>query len=290
MTALSHPTISAPLQTRPGTPAVRTATLANSTLFPLQIRQLHKRYGSNEVLRGVSLTARKGDVLSIIGSSGSGKSTLLRCINLLEHPSEGEILVNGEALRLRRDRQGDLECADRKQLQRVRAKLAMVFQGFNLWSHMTVLENIIEAPIHVLRVSKPAAIEAAEAYLQKVGLYERRDYYPAHLSGGQQQRAAIARALAVEPDALLFDEPTSALDPELVGEVLRVMQSLAQEGRTMVVVTHEMGFARSVSNHVIFLHRGMVEEEGDPAQVLSHPRSERLQQFISGSIKKGPLP
>jgi arginine/ornithine transport system ATP-binding protein len=233
----------------------------------------------------VSLAARQGDVLSIIGSSGSGKSTLLRCINLLEHPTDGEILVNGEALRLRRDARGDLECADRRQLQRVRSKLAMVFQNFNLWSHMTVLENIIEAPVHVLGMSKPAAIEAAEAYLHKVGLHERRNYYPAHLSGGQQQRAAIARALAVEPEVLLFDEPTSALDPELVGEVLRVMQSLAQEGRTMVVVTHEMGFARSVSNHVIFLHKGLIEEEGHPAQVLSQPQSVRLQQFIAGSLK-----
>ncbi|WP_265306608.1 ABC transporter ATP-binding protein [Verminephrobacter eiseniae] len=261
------------------------AAIEATATCPLQLRNLHKRYGSHEVLQGVSLTARKGQVLSIIGSSGSGKSTLLRCINLLEQPTQGEIVVNGELLRLKRAAHGDLECVDRKQLQRVRTKLAMVFQGFNLWSHMTVLENIIEAPVHVLGMGKARALQAAEAYLHKVGLYERRDYYPAHLSGGQQQRAAIARALAVEPEVLLFDEPTSALDPELVTEVLRVMQSLAQEGRTMVVVTHEMGFARSVSNHVIFLHHGLIEEEGDPAQVLRQPRSERLRQFLSGSLK-----
>jgi ABC-type histidine transport system ATPase subunit len=252
---------------------------------PLQVKDLHKRYGEHEVLRGVSLTARRGDVLSIIGSSGSGKSTLLRCINLLEKPSAGEILVGGEPLRLRRNAHGELESSDRKQLQRVRAKLAMVFQSFNLWSHMTVLENVIEAPIHVLGVSRAEAVEKAERYLHKVGLHDRRHYHPAHLSGGQQQRAAIARALAVEPEVLLFDEPTSALDPELVGEVLRVMQALAQEGRTMVVVTHEMGFARGVSNHLIFLHRGVVEEEGAPAEVLSQPKSERLRQFLSGSLK-----
>ena len=287
MTTQSYAAIDAPLQAPSATfdTAGRSMSGAATVPHPLQLSGLHKRYGAHEVLRGVSLTARKGDVLSIIGSSGSGKSTLLRCINLLEHPSEGEIRVGGEPLRLRRDARGDLECADRKQLQRVRSRLAMVFQNFNLWSHMTVLENIVEAPIHVLGMRKAAAIEAAEAYLQKVGLYERRHYHPAHLSGGQQQRAAIARALAVEPEVLLFDEPTSALDPELVGEVLRVMQSLAQEGRTMIVVTHEMGFARCVSNHVIFLHRGLVEEEGDPAQVLSEPRSERLRQFISGSLK-----
>ena len=287
MTTPSYAAIDAPLQAPSATldAAARSLSAATIAPHPLQLSGLHKRYGAHEVLRGVSLTARKGDVLSIIGSSGSGKSTLLRCINLLEHPTEGEIRVGGEPLRLRRDARGDLECADRKQLQRVRSRLAMVFQNFNLWSHMTVLENIVEAPIHVLGMRKAAAIKAAEAYLQKVGLYERRHYHPAHLSGGQQQRAAIARALAVEPEVLLFDEPTSALDPELVGEVLRVMQSLAQEGRTMIVVTHEMGFARCVSNHAIFLHRGLVEEEGDPAQVLSEPRSERLRQFISGSLK-----
>ncbi|MBT0571246.1 ATP-binding cassette domain-containing protein [Curvibacter sp. CHRR-16] len=251
----------------------------------LQVTDIHKRFGSNEVLKGVSLTARAGDVISIIGSSGSGKSTFLRCINLLEKPSQGSIAVAGEALQLQADAQGQLQAQDSKQLQRLRTKLAMVFQHFNLWSHMTVLQNIIEVPVHVLGVPKDQAVESARQYLAKVGLSNVEDRYPNHMSGGQQQRVAIARALAVEPEVLLFDEPTSALDPELVTEVLKVMKTLAQEGRTMVVVTHEMGFAREVSNHVVFLHKGLVEEEGDPATVLTQPRSERLAQFLSGSLK-----
>ncbi|MCL4110675.1 UNVERIFIED_CONTAM: hypothetical protein GTU68_029738, partial [Idotea baltica] len=221
--------------------------------------------------KGISLSAHKGDVVSIIGSSGSGKSTFLRCINLLETPTAGEIWVNGELIQMKNE----------KQVQRIRSRLAMVFQGFNLWSHLTVLENVIEAPVHVLGVPKAQAIENAELLLKKVGLYERKDYYPGHLSGGQQQRAAIARALAVDPEVMLFDEPTSALDPELVGEVLGVMRDLAEEGRTMLVVTHEMAFARDVSNHVMFLHQGLVEEQGDPAKLFTAPESERLQQFIS---------
>lgn len=251
----------------------------------LEVENLHKRYGAHEVLKGVSLEARKGDVISIIGSSGSGKSTFLRCINLLEKPTEGRIAVDGETLQLTRGKCGNLVSANPAQLQRIRARLAMVFQNFNLWTHMTVLENVTEAPMHVLGLSRAEAHERARAYLHKVGLYERRDYYPAHLSGGQQQRAAIARALAMEPDVMLFDEPTSALDPELVGEVLRVMQDLAAEGRTMIVVTHEMGFARSVSNQLLFLHQGRVEERGDPRLVLASPSSGRLQQFLSSSLK-----
>ncbi|MDF5479436.1 ATP-binding cassette domain-containing protein, partial [Vibrio parahaemolyticus] len=200
--------------------------------------------------------AHKGDVISIIGSSGSGKSTFLRCINLLETPTAGEIWVNGELIQMKNNRAGESVPANEKQVQRIRSRLAMVFQGFNLWSHLTVLENVIEAPVHVLGVPKAQAIENAEVLLKKVGLYERKDYYPGHLSGGQQQRAAIARALAVDPEVMLFDEPTSALDPELVGEVLGVMRDLADEGRTMLVVTHEMAFARDVSNHVMFLHQG----------------------------------
>ncbi len=247
----------------------------------LDIKELHKTFGQNEVLKGISLQAHKGDVISIIGSSGSGKSTFLRCINLLETPTEGEIWVNGELIQMKKNRQGIALPANEKQVQRIRSRLAMVFQGFNLWSHMTVLENVIEAPVHVLGVPKAQAVEKAEALLQKVGLYERKDYYPGHLSGGQQQRAAIARALAVDPEVLLFDEPTSALDPELVGEVLGVMRSLAEEGRTMLVVTHEMAFARDVSNHVMFLHQGLVEEQGDPKKLFSNPDSERLKQFIS---------
>ncbi|MCG3884260.1 ABC transporter ATP-binding protein [Photobacterium leiognathi] len=247
----------------------------------LAVNDLHKSFGDNEVLKGISLTAHRGDVVSIIGSSGSGKSTFLRCINLLETPTQGEIWVNGELIKMHHHRRGEFLPVDERQVQRIRSRLAMVFQGFNLWSHMTVLQNVIEAPVHVLGVPKAEAIEKAEALLQKVGLFERRHYYPAHLSGGQQQRAAIARALAVDPEVMLFDEPTSALDPELVGEVLGVMQDLAQEGRTMLVVTHEMAFARDVSNQVMFLHQGLVEEQGHPDKLFTNPESERLQQFIS---------
>ncbi|MDP2571290.1 ATP-binding cassette domain-containing protein [Vibrio penaeicida] len=247
----------------------------------LDIKELHKTFGQNEVLKGISLEAHKGDVISIIGSSGSGKSTFLRCINLLETPTAGEIWVNGELIQMKQNRRGESLPANEKQVQRIRSRLAMVFQGFNLWSHMTVLENVMEAPVHVLGVPKAEAKEKAEELLKKVGLYERKDYYPGHLSGGQQQRAAIARALAVDPEVMLFDEPTSALDPELVGEVLGVMRDLAEEGRTMLVVTHEMAFARDVSNHVMFLHQGLVEEQGDPSKLFTNPESERLQQFIS---------
>ncbi len=252
-----------------------------SDVEALEIIDLHKTFGQNEVLKGISLKAHKGEVVSIIGSSGSGKSTFLRCINLLETPTAGEIWVNGELIQMKNNRQGESVPANEKQVQRIRSRLAMVFQGFNLWSHLTVLENVIEAPVHVLGVPKAQAIENAEVLLKKVGLYERKDYYPGHLSGGQQQRAAIARALAVDPEVMLFDEPTSALDPELVGEVLGVMRDLAEEGRTMLVVTHEMSFARDVSNHVMFLHQGLVEEEGHPDKLFTNPESERLQQFIS---------
>jgi arginine/ornithine transport system ATP-binding protein len=257
----------------------------NSKTLKLQVENIHKRFGSNEVLKGVSLSAYAGDVISIIGSSGSGKSTFLRCINLLEKPHQGRISLGGEALDLVPDKQGELSAKDPLQLQRLRTKLAMVFQHFNLWAHMTVLQNIIEAPIHVLGISREEAIATARKYLARVDLAGMEDRYPSHLSGGQQQRVAIARALAMEPEVMLFDEPTSALDPELVSEVLKVMKTLAQEGRTMVVVTHEMGFAREVSNHLLFLHQGVVEEEGVPAEVLSKPKSERLAQFLSGNLK-----
>ncbi|SEN56300.1 arginine/ornithine transport system ATP-binding protein [Pseudomonas sp. ok272] len=251
----------------------------------LEISDLHKSYGSVEVLKGVSLAANAGDVISIIGSSGSGKSTFLRCINLLEQPNAGKIMLNGEQLQLVANKDGGLKAADPKQLQRMRSRLAMVFQHFNLWSHMSALENVMEAPVHVLGMDKKAAREKAEYYLNKVGVSHRKGAYPAHMSGGEQQRVAIARALAMEPAVMLFDEPTSALDPELVGEVLKVMQDLALEGRTMVVVTHEMGFAREVSNQLVFLHKGVVEERGNPRDVLANPQSERLQQFLAGSLK-----
>lgn len=251
----------------------------------LQVTDIHKRYGTNEVLKGVSLVARAGDVISIIGSSGSGKSTFLRCMNLLERPNQGRIVLTGEELALDKRSDGELHASNLKQLQRFRTKLAMVFQHFNLWAHMTVLQNVVEAPVQVLKQSKAQATAAAERYLDMVGLKGHEHKYPNHLSGGQQQRVAIARALAVEPEVLLFDEPTSALDPELVGEVLRIMQLLAQQGRTMVVVTHEMGFAREVSNQVVFLHQGVVEEQGNPREVLISPRSERLAKFLSGNLK-----
>ncbi|WP_095146878.1 MULTISPECIES: ABC transporter ATP-binding protein [unclassified Pseudomonas] len=251
----------------------------------LEIQDLHKRYGTHEVLKGVSLQARAGDVISIIGSSGSGKSTFLRCINLLEQPNAGSILLNGEPLKLVANKLGGLKAADPRQLQRMRSRLAMVFQHFNLWAHMSALENVMEAPVHVLGMDRKLAREKAAHYLDKVGVAHRAGAYPAHMSGGEQQRVAIARALAMEPEVMLFDEPTSALDPELVGEVLKVMQDLAQEGRTMVVVTHEMGFAREVSNQLVFLHKGVVEERGNPRDVLVNPQSERLQQFLAGSLK-----
>ena len=248
----------------------------------VSLKDIRKRFGALEVLKGVSLQAREGEVVSILGSSGSGKSTLLRCINMLEVPDTGEVTVAGETVRLREGRHGRTQAADRAQVDRLRSRIGMVFQSFNLWSHMTVLENVIEAPIHVLKLSRAEAIARAEALLAKVGIAEKRSYYPSHLSGGQQQRAAIARALAMQPKVMLFDEPTSALDPELVGEVLRVMRQLAVEGTTMIVVTHEMSFARDVASHVVFLHQGKIEEEGPPAHVFGSPKSERCRQFLSG--------
>lgn len=259
--------------------------MTTTTDIKLQAENIHKRYGDNHVLRGVSLSACAGDVISIIGSSGSGKSTFLRCLNLLERPNEGRIVLTGEELALKRHSDGELHAADTAQLQRFRSKLTMVFQHFNLWAHMTVLQNIIEAPVQVLKQPKDAAIATARRYIEMVGLTGHEDKYPSQLSGGQQQRVAIARALAVEPEVMLFDEPTSALDPELVGEVLRIMQLLAQQGRTMIVVTHEMGFAREVSNQLVFLHQGQVEEQGDPKEILTNPRSERLARFLSGNLK-----
>lgn len=247
----------------------------------LEVTGLYKNFGPLEVLKGIDVTAEQGDVISIIGASGSGKSTLLRCINLLEIPSAGDVRLHGELIEMRTAKNGERQPANMRQVERIRSRLAMVFQGFNLWSHMTIVENIIEVPIQVLKVPKKQAIAQAEVLLHKVGLYEKRDAYPNHLSGGQQQRAAIARALAVEPQVMLFDEPTSALDPELVGEVLAVMRSLAEEGRTMLVVTHEMSFAREVSNKLLFLHQGRVEEQGDPKRVFANPTSERFKQFIS---------
>ncbi|MTH35918.1 MULTISPECIES: ABC transporter ATP-binding protein [Paracoccus] len=246
----------------------------------LRVENIRKSFGDHEVLKGISMTAAKGDVVAILGASGSGKSTFLRCINLLETPSDGKVWLKGEEMRMT-DRRGIRRPADLKQVERMRAKLAMVFQGFNLWSHMTVLENIIEGPVHVLGTPRREARDKAAALLAKVGLSDRADYYPAHLSGGQQQRVAIARALAMEPDVMLFDEPTSALDPELVGEVLAVMRALADEGRTMLVVTHEMAFARDVSTRTVFLHQGQVCEEGAPDDLFRNPQTQQFRAFLS---------
>jgi len=254
-------------------------------MYKLTVENLHKSYGNLEVLKGVSLNAKTGDVISLIGASGSGKSTFLRCINFLETPNDGTMSLDNQPIQMAHDRHG-MHVADANELQRIRTRLAMVFQHFNLWSHMTVLENITMAPRRVLGVSKKDAEDRARRYLDKVGLPARAaDQYPAFLSGGQQQRVAIARALAMEPEIMLFDEPTSALDPELVGEVLKVIQGLAEEGRTMIMVTHEMSFARKVSNQVLFLHQGRVEEQGAPEDVLGNPQSERLRQFLSGNLK-----
>ncbi|HSC84413.1 MAG TPA: ABC transporter ATP-binding protein [Pseudomonas sp.] len=249
----------------------------------LEVRNLHKRYGSHEVLKGISLTARDGDVISILGSSGSGKSTFLRCINLLENPHQGQILVNGEELQLKPGKDNQLLASNSKQINRMRSEIGFVFQNFNLWPHMSVLDNIIEAPRRVLGQSKAEAIEIAEALLAKVGIGDKRHAYPNQLSGGQQQRAAIARTLAMQPKVILFDEPTSALDPEMVQEVLNVIRALAEEGRTMLLVTHEMSFARQVSSEVVFLHQGQVEEQGSPEQVFDNPLSARCKQFMSSN-------
>ena len=250
----------------------------------LSINNLHKSFGKLEVLKGISMSAKKGDVISVLGSSGSGKSTILRCINFLEIPDDGTITVYGEKILMKKNRRGDNIPQDIKQIEKIRAKLSMVFQQFNLWAHMTVLNNVIEAPISVLKLPRKQALEKAKFYLNKVGVYDKIKAYPDHLSGGQKQRVAIARALAMEPEVMLFDEPTSALDPELVGEVLNVMKTLAKEGRTMIVVTHEMVFAREVSNYTIFLHKGCIEESGNPDKMFDLPRSERFRQFLNSSF------
>ncbi|ANH07427.1 amino acid transporter (plasmid) [Shinella sp. HZN7] len=247
----------------------------------IEVHDIHKRFGPLAVLNGVSVSAQPGEVVSMIGSSGSGKSTFLRCINLLEQPNDGRIVIDGEEIRMKKAADGSAVPADMRQVERIRSRVGMVFQNFNLWPHMTVLENIIEAPLHVLKEGRQAAIDHAHALLKKVGLSEKHAQYPGQLSGGQQQRAAIARTLAMRPKLILLDEPTSALDPELVGEVLRVIRQLAEEGNTMILVTHEMQFAREVSHKILLLHQGKVEEEGAPADVFTNPRSERMRQFLA---------
>lgn len=249
----------------------------------ISVRNLHKCFGEHAVLKGVNLQARDGDVIAIIGGSGSGKSTFLRCINLLELPTAGDIAISGERIEMKPGKLG-LEPINRRQVQRLRLNLGMVFQSFNLWQHLDILHNVTEIPVHVQGIPKEQAIAEAEQVLKRVGLFEKRHSYPAFLSGGQQQRAAIARALAVRPRAMLFDEPTSALDPELVGEVLKVIKDIAAEGRTMVLVTHEMSFARDVADHVVFLHEGRIEEEGPSQAIFETPKSPRLRQFLNTAI------
>ena len=254
-----------------------------SSSVALSAKNIRKRFGALEVLKGISVEAAQGDVISILGASGSGKSTFLRCINLLETPDAGEVSLAGETIRMKQHRGGKTVPVDRAQVDRIRSRLGMVFQSFNLWSHLTILQNVIEAPVHVQRRPKAECIEEAEALLAKVGIADKRNHFPAHLSGGQQQRAAIARALAMHPEVMLFDEPTSALDPELVGEVLRVMRALAEEGRTMLVVTHEMGFARNVSNRVIFVEHGLIAAEGSPAEMFGVGAPERFRTFVGST-------
>jgi polar amino acid transport system ATP-binding protein len=246
------------------------------------LEDIHKSFGPLEVLKGVSLSARQGEVVAVIGSSGSGKSTLLRCINMLEIPNAGRVVIDGEEIRLSGSGH-HRHLADEAQIRRIRSGLGMVFQSFNLWSHMSILQNVMEAPLRVQKRPLPEVEAEAIEMLDKVGIGAKRDAYPAQLSGGQQQRAAIARALCINPKVMLFDEPTSALDPELQAEVLRVIKLLADEGRTMVLVTHDMEFARDIADRVVFLHQGAVEEEGTPQQVFGNTRSARLKQFLSAS-------
>ena len=249
----------------------------------IDIKGLHKAYGALEVIKGVDISAHRGDVISLIGSSGSGKSTILRCANLLEDSQQGEILFKGEPVKWKGTGHGR-HPSDAKQVLRIRTNLSMVFQQFNLWAHLTVLQNVMEAPVTVLGRNKAEVEEKARHYLNKVGIGDKADVYPAQMSGGQQQRAAIARGLAMEPEALLFDAPTSALDPALEQEVVRVIKDLASEGRTMMIVTHDMKMAHDVSDHVVFLHEGLIEEEGAPDTLFGAPKSERLRQFLSSTM------
>jgi len=256
--------------------------VTNSQPPVIEIRDLHKSFGALEVLKGVGMVAERGHVVSLIGSSGSGKSTMLRCANLLEDSQQGEILFEGEPI-VWRGNGLHRHPADRAQVTRIRTNLSMVFQQFNLWAHMSILQNVMEAPVTVMGRDRHEVEEKARGYLDKVGIGDKCDAYPAQLSGGQQQRAAIARGLCMEPRALLFDEPTSALDPELEQEVVKVIKALAEEGRTMLLVTHDMRLANDVSDHVLFLHMGRIEEEGPPGDIFGAPKTDRLQQFLSAT-------
>ena len=256
----------------------------NNAAYMLRARDIYKSFHENAVLRGISLDICRGEVLSIIGPSGSGKSTLLRCLNRLETIDKGSIEIKGEFL-VKNDVSGRAEYALNEKARALLASMGMVFQQFNLFPHMTVLENLMEAPMQVKKQTREEIRPVAEELLRKVGLYDKRDAYPSRLSGGQQQRVAIARALAMKPDIMLFDEPTSALDPELTVEVLRTMRALAEDRMTMVVVTHEMTFARDVSNHVIFMDRGLIIEQGKPAELFGAPKEERTRAFLGNMLK-----
>jgi len=263
-------------------PSSQTGTIPPTGTPVIQLSNIHKSYGTLEVIKGIDLTAHRGDVTALIGSSGSGKSTLLRCVNLLEIPQSGDISFQGEQVRWV-NRRGARVPANQDQVRSMRTNLSMVFQQFNLWAHLTILQNVIEAPVTVLGKDPKEAAALGQSLLDKVGIGDKRDQFPSQLSGGQQQRAAIARALAMEPAAMLFDEPTSALDPELEAEVVKVIKSLAEEGRTMLIVTHDMKLANDVANHVIFLHQGVIEEQGTPQAVFKNTKSRRLQQFLKAT-------
>jgi polar amino acid transport system ATP-binding protein len=254
--------------------------MRDSSLPMVDARNIHKRFHNNEVLRGVSMQVRRGEVVCVIGPSGSGKTTFLRCVNHLEKINGGRIYIEGELIGYREQPDGRLEEDSERNIARMRSEIGMVFQRFNLFPHMTALQNIMEAPIQVKGVARVQAEARARELLAKVGLAEKADAYPARLSGGQQQRVAIARALAMDPKLMLFDEATSALDPELVGEVLKVMRQLAEEGMTMIVVTHEMGFARDVADRVVFMDVGVIMEEGKPSDIFTNPREDRTRTFL----------
>ena len=255
------------------------------TTAAVQIRNLRKSFGEAEILKGIDLDISSGEVVCIIGPSGSGKSTLLNCINFLEPYNSGEITVGGVLVGYERDKAGNLRLVSDRKLNKTREHIGIVFQQFNLFPHMTALQNVFEAPVQVSGVPKAKAVERGRALLAKVGLSEKENAYPSQLSGGQQQRVAIARALAMEPKVMLFDEVTSALDPELVGEVLAVLKALAHDGLTMIVVTHEMGFAREVADRVIFMDAGVIVEQGRPKDVFDFPKAQRLQSFLSHKLK-----
>lgn len=247
----------------------------------VKVEDLHKSFGSLEVLKGIDLEVKQGEVVTIIGRSGSGKSTLLRCINFLEQPTHGKVLVDGESVFVDQHRLTKLQ---KQAIHQIRLRTGMVFQEFNLFPHLSVIENLIEAPVTVKKMNKKEAISIGEHFLEKVGMSEKRDEFPNRLSGGQKQRVAIARALTMEPKIMLFDEPTSALDPELIGEVLHVMRQLAEEGMTMLVVSHEMGFVHDVSHRVVFMEQGIIAEEGPPKQIFDDPKNPGTRMFLQRII------